>query len=54
MYLVRKRKRDTFRFRRNKPNKKPRINITIEYITFKMKELKIKEPDEDVRMTFTF
>ena len=54
MYLARKRKRETFRFRRDKSNKKQRINPTIEYITDKMKELKIKEQlDEDVKMTFT-
>ena len=54
MYLVRKRKRDVSRFTRYKSNKKQRINPTIEYITDKMKELKIKEQlDEDVKMTFT-
>lgn len=54
MYLARKRKRETFRFKRDKSNKKQRINPTIEYITIKMKELKIKEHDEDVRMAFAF
>ena len=45
-----KRKRDTPRYTRYKPNKKLRLHIAIEYITIKMKELKIKEYDEDVKM----
>jgi hypothetical protein len=45
-----KRKRDTPCFTRYKPNKKLRLHIAIEYITIKMKELKIKELDDDVKM----